>query len=63
MYENINSKHNKTPQPKIRVAEFVTNPWTKLMFIDYHEGYTFYYNSIPNKEKIEILLKDETTTI
>lgn len=61
IYENINGKHNKTAQPKIRVAEFAPNWSTKIPYADYHEGYTFYYNTIPQEEKIDKLLKDETT--
>lgn len=61
VYENINGKHNKTTQPKIRVAEFVPDFRTKTPYADYNEGYTFYYNELPQEEKIDKLLKDETT--
>lgn len=63
VYENMNTMHNKTSQPKIRVAEFVPDFRTKTPYADYHEGYTFYYNAIPQEEKIDKLLKDETTVV
>lgn len=57
IYENINGKHNRTKQPKIRVEEFVPDWRSKVLYADYNEGYTFYYNSIPTKEKIDALLR------
>ena len=57
IYCNLNGKHNKTLEPKIRVAEFVNNWREKIKYSDYNEGYTFYYNSIPDENKIDLLLK------
>lgn len=57
VYFNINGKHNKTSLPKIRVAEFVNEWRTKIKYADYNEGYTFYYNSKPDKNKLKLLLK------
>ena len=57
IYYNINERHNKTQNPKIRVAEFVNDWRNKIRCADYNEGYTFYYNSIPQENKLKLLLK------
>jgi len=57
IYININEKHNRTLYPKIRVSEFVNNWRIKTKYADYNEGYTFYYNSIPKENILDILLK------
>lgn len=57
VYYNINGKHNKTKLPKIRVAEFVNDWRTKIKYADYNEGYTFYYNTKPDINKLKLLLK------
>lgn len=57
IYLNINERHNKTQNPKIRVIEFVNNWRYKTKYADYNEGYTFYYNSIPEENRLDLLLK------
>lgn len=57
IYLNINERHNKTQNPKIRVIEFVDNWRYKTKYADYNEGYTFYYNSIPEENRLDLLLK------
>ena len=57
IYLNINGRHNKTQNPKIRVIEFVNNWRYKTKYADYNEGYTFYYNSIPEENRLDLLLK------
>lgn len=57
IYSNMNDHHNKTMNPKIRVAEFVNDWRTKIRYADYNEGYTFYYNSIPQENKLKLLFK------
>ena len=57
IYLNINGRHNKTLNPKIRVIEFVNDWRYKQTYADYNEGYTFYYNSIPNENRLNLLLK------
>ena len=57
VYENINSKHNRTASPKIRVAEFVPEWRTKAKYADYNEGYTFYYNAMPQEDTLDKLLR------
>lgn len=57
IYNNINKKHNKTLFPKIRVIEFVNDWRNKIKYADYNEGYTFYYNSIPQEYILNLLLK------
>lgn len=57
IYLNINERHNKTQNPKIRVIEFVNNWRYKTKYADYNEGYTFYYNSVPEENRLDLLLK------
>ena len=57
IYLNINGRHNKTIYPKIRVDEFVNDWRNKTKYADYNEGYTFYYNSIPQENKLNQLLQ------
>lgn len=57
IYLNINGRHNKMLDPKIRVIEFVDNWRQKTRYADYNEGYTFYYNSIPQENRLNLLLK------
>lgn len=57
IYLNIYERHNKTQNPKIRVIEFVDNWRYKTKYADYNEGYTFYYNSIPDENRLDLLLK------
>ncbi len=57
IYLNINGRHNKTIYPKIRVAEFVKDWRNKTKYADYNEGYTFYYNSIPQENRLNLLLQ------
>lgn len=57
IYLNIHERHNRTINPKIRVIEFVNDWRTKIRYADYNEGYTFYYDSIPEKNRLELLLK------
>lgn len=54
---NITERHNKTKSPKILVAEFVNDWKTKFKYADYNEGYRFYYNTKPEENKINMLLK------
>lgn len=54
---NINGRHNKTIYPKIRVDEFVKDWRIKTKYADYNEGYTFYYNSIPQENKLNKLIQ------
>lgn len=30
---------------------------SKIKYADYNEGYTFYYNSIPQENKLDLLLQ------
>lgn len=57
IYLNINGHHNKTIYPKIRVNEFVNDWRSKTKYADYNEGYTFYYNSIPQENRLNLLLQ------
>lgn len=57
IHHNINGRHNKTSNPKIRIIEFVNDWRNKIKYADYNEGYTFYYNSIPQENKLNFLLK------
>lgn len=57
IYLNINGRHNKTPYPKIRVIEFVNDWRYKQTYADYNEGYTFYYNSVPEENRLNLLLR------
>lgn len=57
IYLNINGRHNKTIYPKIRVDEFANDWRNKTKYADYNEGYTFYYNSIPQENKLNQLLQ------
>ena len=57
IYLNINGRHNKTIYPKIRVDEFVKDWRNKTKYADYNEGYTFYYNSIPQENKLNQLIQ------
>lgn len=57
IYLNMHERHNRTIHPKIRVIEFVNDWRTKIRYADYNEGYTFYYDSIPEKNRLELLLK------
>ena len=57
IYLNINGRHNRTIYPKIRVDEFVNDWRNKIKYADYNEGYTFYYNSIPQENKLNLLFK------
>lgn len=57
IYLNIYERHNRTIDPKIRVIEFVNNWRSKIKYADYNEGYTFYYNSIPQGNKLDLLLQ------
>ena len=54
---NIHERHNRTTHPKIRVIEFVNDCRSKIKYADYNEGNTFYYNSIPQENKLDLLLK------
>ena len=57
IYCNIYERHNRTILPKIRVIEFVNDWRSKIKYADYNEGYTFYYNSIPQENKLNLLLQ------
>jgi hypothetical protein len=57
IYLNIHERHNRTIYPKIRVIEFVDNWRSKIKYADYNEGYTFYYNSIPQENRLNLLLQ------
>lgn len=57
IYLNINGRHNRTTNPKIRVTEFVNDWRNKIKYADYNEGYTFYYNSIPQENRLRLLLQ------
>lgn len=57
IYLNIHERHNRTVHPKIRVIEFVNDWRSKIKYADYNEGYTFYYNSIPQENRLNLLLQ------
>lgn len=57
IYCNIYERHNRTILPKIRVIEFVNDWRSKIKYADYNEGYTFYFNSIPQENKLNLLLR------
>lgn len=57
IYLNIHGRHNRTTNPKIRVTEFVNDWRNKIKYADYNEGYTFYYNSIPQENRLRLLLQ------
>ena len=57
IYLNIHERHNRTTHPKIRVIEFVNDWRSKIKYADYNEENTFYYNSIPQENKLDLLLQ------
>jgi len=52
-----NSKINRTGIPKIKCMGFINDWRNKIKYADYNEGYTMYYNNIPDTKILEQLYK------
>ena len=52
-----NSKINRTNIPKIKCMGFINDWRNKVKYADYNEGYTMYYNNIPDIKILEQLYK------
>ena len=54
MLRTMQKKEIKNLKAKRRESNY----WrSKIKYADYNEGYTFYYNSIPQENKLDLLLQ------